>query len=101
MFQNINLQDNDLENGYIYKILVEKIESLENEIKQIQEVINTAKDELNISLNDYVSIIKEIQKCASREELERHTEDTEIHLHKSKTLVNEESETYDYNHETE
>lgn len=99
MFKDINLQDNDLENGYIYKLLVEKIENLEKQLKEVQTSINTAKDEMNISLNDYVSMVKSIQDRVTREEFNRHIEDTEIHLHKSKTLTNEEEdkkESYNY-----
>lgn len=94
MFKPIELANNDLENGYLFQVLIKKIEELNGNVNEINQILNNAKDEMNITLDDYISIIKEINRCVSRDEFIRHAEDVEIHLHKSKTL--EEQCEYDY-----
>lgn len=91
MNRDVNLGNNDVQNGYIYQKLVEKIDILEKQNKEILSLIATARDDMKISVKDYVSIIKMIEKCVTREEFEMHSEDKEIHLHKSKTLEEDEN----------
>lgn len=90
MNKDINLKNNNIQNGYIYEKLIERIDKLDRQNKEILSLIATAKDDMKISVKDYLSIIKMIEKCITREEFEIHSEDKEIHLHKSKTLEGEE-----------
>lgn len=87
MRKDINLQNNNLQNGYIYKDLVQRIDRLENTITGIMKDIEKAKNDMTISVKDYLVIIKLIEKNITREEFERHIENKEIHLHESKTLI--------------
>jgi DNA primase large subunit len=87
MRKDINLQNNNLQNGYIYKELIQRIDKLENTITGIMKDIETAKNNMTISVKDYLVIIKLIEKNITREEFERHVDNKEIHLHESKTLT--------------
>lgn len=89
MNQGINLGNNDLGNGYIYQKLVDRIDALDKQNKEIMQMIQTATSDMKISVKDYVSILKEIENCVTRKEFEMHAEDNEIHLHRSKTLESE------------
>lgn len=89
MNQGINLNNNDLSNGYIYQDLIRRIETLEKSNQAILTAIETAKNDMTISVKDYVSILKEIEKKAGRDEFIHHIEDSEIHVHRSKTLESE------------
>jgi hypothetical protein len=90
MRRDINLQNNNLQNGHIYKELIQRVDKLENTITGIMKDIEKAKNDMTISVKDYLVIIKMIEKNITREEFERHVENKEIHLHESKTLERKE-----------
>lgn len=89
MNKGIEMGNNDLQNGYIYQKLIEKIDALEKQNKEIMALLETASNDMKISLKDYVSILKEINKRVTYDQFRSHIEDTEIHLHRSKTLEEE------------
>lgn len=78
----LNIENENLSNGYIYKKFMEKIESLEKENKEIMKLVNEANSNMRISLKDYVSIIKAIEKKTSQDEFIHHAEDFDIHYHR-------------------
>lgn len=86
MRDSINLQNNDLQNGYIYKQLVQRVDTLENQIKGILKDLTEAKDNLNISLDSYNKLLKIVEDNITRDEFEKHSENKEIHCHISHTL---------------
>lgn len=86
MRDNINLQNNDLQNGYIYKQLVQRVDALENQIKGILKDIEQAKNDMAISVKDYNRIIKIVENNITRDEFEKHIDNKEIHCHRSHTL---------------
>lgn len=77
-----NIENENLNNGYMYKKFMEKIESLEKENKEIMKLVNEANSNMRISLKDYVSIIKAIEKKTSQDEFIHHAEDFDIHYHR-------------------
>lgn len=85
----LEMSNNNLENGYIYQELIKKIDSLEKQNKEIMSLISQASNDMKISVKDYVSIIRELNNRVTFDEFNKHTEDTEIHLHRSKTLEEE------------
>lgn len=89
MRKDINLQNNDLSNGYIYKLLIKRVDELENQIKGILNEIKEAKDNLNISLDSYNKLLNIVDNNITRDEFERHINNKEIHCHESHTLEQE------------
>ena len=83
MRNEINLNNNNLQSGYIYKKLVERIDELEKQIKTILTSIEQAKNDMTISVKDYLTIIKILDDCVRRDEFIRHIENKEIHYHES------------------
>lgn len=87
MMNDINLQNNDLQNGYIYRMLVERIDNLEIQIKEILKVIEQAKNDLTITTKDYQKIVKIVESNITRDEFTRHIDNKEIHCHESHTII--------------
>lgn len=85
----LEMGNNNLENGYIYQELIKRIDSLEKQNKEIMSLISQASNDMKISVKDYVSIIRELNNRVTFDEFKKHAEDTEIHLHRSKTLEEE------------
>lgn len=87
MKYGIEIGNNDLQNGYIYKMLVDRIDKLEQQVKAIMKDVDEAKDQVSISIKDYLVIKKLVEANITREEFERHIENKEIHNHQSSTLI--------------
>lgn len=79
----IEFDNENLQNGYIYKELVKKIETLQEQNESIMKMINEASSNNRISVKDYVSIIKEIGRMATSDSLTHHTDDNDIHITRS------------------
>lgn len=86
MNNNLELGNNNLTNGYIYKELVSRIATLENQVKSLMTMIENANNDMKISIKDYVSIIKELKERVTQEEFDKHIGDHEIHHHRSSSL---------------
>lgn len=83
---NMNFGNNDLGNGYIYQELINKISLLENQVKELMSLIETANNDMKISVKDYVSIIKELNNRVTNDEFLEHIQNNEIHHHRSTSL---------------
>lgn len=87
MKHGIDIGNNDLQNGYIYKMLVNRVDNLEQQVKSIMKDVDEAKDQISISLKDYLVIKKLVEANITRDEFTRHIENKEIHSHRSSSLI--------------
>lgn len=80
MAQTTNFNSNSTENGWIYKNFVERMNKLSSDMKVMQNMLEVANSELNISMKDYNTLIKSLSSKIDSNEFNDHSRNHNIHV---------------------
>ena len=79
MRKDFSLDSNDAANGYTYRYLSTRIDTLERKYDHLEALLTTKANELNISLEEAASILNALDQRVSYSAFEHHVNDTDIH----------------------
>ncbi|ALN97703.1 hypothetical protein Bp8pS_024 [Bacillus phage vB_BpuM-BpSp] len=86
MPNQLNIESNDVENGYIYKVLNNRLSLLEGLVKELNNKLSSISINEDLSMDDILEKINEIEKMAKLTYVKNHIEDSKRHLSDGKTV---------------
>lgn len=80
MAQITKLNENNTKNGWIFTKINQRMELIEKEMSSLRNNFDVANSELNISLNDYSDITRELSNRPNKEYVNAHQLNHNIHV---------------------
>lgn len=87
MAQVTNFNSNNTENGWIYKYFSEKINKIETDIVELMNTVEQAYSDMKISLNEYQTLIKNINSKCSVELYNTHVSNNSLHVSSTEKAI--------------
>ena len=87
MGQTTNFNNNNTENGWIYKYFTDKINKIETDIMELMNTVEQAYSDMKISLNEYHTLVNSINNKCSMDLYNNHVNNNTLHVSSTEKAI--------------